>query len=235
MIGDLSVLAVIPARGGSKGIPRKNIKILGGKPLIAHTIAAAAKSIYIDKVHISTDDEEIAQVAKEWGGSVPFLRDAKYAADEVPNIPDVIVHIVNSIEREQKEKFDIILLLEPTYPFRNNLTIDKTIETIYNNNETDWVTTVSRSREYPHRMRLYNEKTGDIHPLVQDKNTFSQRQALETLYVLRGAVYAAHRKNINKKLSTCSWKGVVVSDLEGVDIDEPFDFKLAAALMEAED
>ena len=120
--------------------------------------------------------KRLACAAREWGAPVPFLRDVSYATDEVPNIPDAIVHIVDSIEKKQKERFDIILLLEPTYPFRSNLTIDTTIEMIYNNNEADWVATISEAREYPHRMRTYDEKTGDIHPLVRDENTFLQRQ-----------------------------------------------------------
>ena len=94
MYKKLRILAVIPARGGSKGVPKKNIKLLGGKPLIAYSVEAAKKSKYVDRVAVSTDSEEIAEVAKKYGAEAPFLRPAKFATDSAPTLP-AIQHAVN--------------------------------------------------------------------------------------------------------------------------------------------
>ena len=123
MINGKSVLAVIPARGGSKGLPRKNISKLADKPLIAWTIESANGSKYIDRSIVSTDDQEIADTALKYNGMVPFLRPSKLATDDAKT-NDVLFHIIEVIE----EKYDILILLQPTSPLRNSADIDKALE-----------------------------------------------------------------------------------------------------------
>ena len=123
MIKDKTVLAIIPARGGSKGVPLKNIRDVGGKPLIAWTIMEGKKSKYIDRLILSSEDERIINVAKKLGCEVPFTRPSSLAQDETPSI-DVIVHAVQTIP----EKYDYIVLLQPTSPLRKVTDIDNCIE-----------------------------------------------------------------------------------------------------------
>ena len=231
MIDNLSVLAIIPARGGSKGIPRKNIKMLGKMPLIAHTIIAAQKSKYIDHLHVSTEDEEIRTIAQSYGVEVPFLRDDKYAQDNIPNIPDVINCVTKEVETRQNHNVDLVLLLEPTYPFRSAETIDKVIEFVGNSN-ADLVATISKTREHPLRMRKFDPETNKISAFVDSRDLFCQRQEFNSLYNIKGAVYATRRANLFKDLNKCSWEGVVINAVESMDIDVPFDFKLAIAMEE---
>ncbi|MFA5133292.1 MAG: acylneuraminate cytidylyltransferase family protein [Patescibacteria group bacterium] len=120
-------LAVITARGGSKGIPRKNIKDLGGKPLIAWTIQAAAGSKYLDYFLVSTDDAEIAEISKKYGAPVPFMRPEELANDGAKSIP-VIQHALTWLKENKKEEFDYVMILQPTSPFRHPEDIDACIE-----------------------------------------------------------------------------------------------------------
>ena len=120
------VIAVIPARGGSKGIPRKNIKPLCGKPLIAYTIEAALQSKYLDRTIVSTDDKKIADIARKLGAEVPFIRAKELAEDDVPLIPYVLRHAVEELERTENLNVDIVVMLQPTSPFRKARYIGRT-------------------------------------------------------------------------------------------------------------
>lgn len=229
MIEGLKVLAIIPARGGSKGIPRKNLRSVGGIPLIHHTIKAAMQSKYIDVLHVSTDDEEIRDEAERCGISVPFLRDPQLAEDHVPNIPDVLSHTVDRIVQSEICNPDIVLLLEPTYPFRNKGTIDGLIEHLVSS-ESDWVVTVSKTKEHPLRMRQMDVKTSSITPFLKSNNTFAQRQEFGQLYNIKGAVYGCRVQNVSKQITECTWMGVPIQPIESIDIDDFFDLKIARAL-----
>jgi CMP-N-acetylneuraminic acid synthetase len=120
------IIAIIPARGGSKGLPRKNIKLLLGKPLVAWTIEQAKNSKYVNKVVVSTEDKEIAEISRGYGAEVPFLRPKELARDDSPTI-DAILHALNWFE-ESGEYFDIVVLLEPTSPLRDVEDKDKCVE-----------------------------------------------------------------------------------------------------------
>ena len=119
----LNALGVIPARGGSKRLPRKNIKVLAGKPLIAYTIEAAKKSKHLTDYIVSSEDDEIISIAKEFGAPIPFIRPDALATDEIRNI-DVVYHALNFMEAEKKIRYDIIVLLHPTSPIRDPKHID---------------------------------------------------------------------------------------------------------------
>ena len=132
MYQNKKVLAIIPARGGSKGIPHKNIISLCGKPLIAYTIEAANQSTYIDTVIVSTDDVDIQRISEQYGALVPFLREAKIASDEATTI-SVVVDAVKRLE-VNGEKFDVVILLQPTSPLRTAEEIDVAIDIFFQNN-----------------------------------------------------------------------------------------------------
>ena len=126
-----NILGLIPARGGSKGLPRKNIKPLLGKPLIAWTIEQALASRYLDRVVVSTDNKEIAEISKKYGAEVPFMRPKELAEDNAKGI-DVVLHAIDWLKENNKRKqYDLMMLLQPTSPLRATEDIDKAIETLF--------------------------------------------------------------------------------------------------------
>jgi CMP-N-acetylneuraminic acid synthetase len=149
MFGKKRILAVIPARGGSKGLPRKNILPICGKPLISWTIERANSSKYLDRVIVSTDCKEIAKVALEAGGEVPFIRPTDLSTDYSPTI-DVIQHAVSQIKAEQKGVYDYVFLLEPTSPLRESDDIDNMIEIIIKKRSCfDSIVSIGEVDEHP--------------------------------------------------------------------------------------
>jgi CMP-N,N'-diacetyllegionaminic acid synthase len=136
MPGDKNVVAIIPARGGSKGLPQKNIKPLAGKPLVAYSIEAAKASPLVDRVIVSTDDEEIARVAREYGAEVPFMRPAELAADMAPTEP-VLKHAVEWLEENENYHVDIVLFLQPTDIFRKKSMIEGVIRRLLEDDGID--------------------------------------------------------------------------------------------------
>ena len=144
-------LVIIPARGGSKSIPRKNIKLLGGFPLIAYSIAAALQSEHVHRVIVSTDDEEIAAIAERWGADVPFIRPAKLAGDHVTDLP-VFRHAIQWLEKHENYHPDIIVQLRPTSPFRPKGCVDEAIELMLNSSHANSVRGVTPSGQNPFKM-----------------------------------------------------------------------------------
>jgi len=132
----MNVLAVIPARGGSKGIKFKNLQDVGGKPLIAHTIEASISSRLISRTIVSTDDPQIAEVAKEYGASVPFMRPSMYATDTAKSI-DVAIHALSECASIYNENYDLFVLLQPTSPFRTATHIDEALMLLSNDPNAD--------------------------------------------------------------------------------------------------
>ena len=220
MINGKSILAIIPARGGSKGIPRKNIKMLAGKPLIAWTIEEAKKSKYIDRLILSSEDDEIISVAKEWGCEVPFKRPIELAQDNTPGVEPVI-HAINTLT----EKYDYVCLLQPTSPLRKVEHIDGCIEKCINNNAESCVS-VSEVDKHPYWMyEIDNEDL--LIPLLDGKNV-SRRQDLPRGYALNGAVYVSRYNQIleQKKFVTKGTISYVMDKRSSIDIDEQIDFNL---------
>lgn len=184
----MKVLALIPARGGSKGIPNKNIKDLKGKPLIAYTVDAARESGLFDDIIVSTDDEKIAEVAKACGASVPFMRPDDLATDQSPTLP-VVQHVIATLAQQGKE-YDAVCLLQATSPFRTSQDIIRSIET-FQAEQTDSLISV---REVPH---AYNphwvfEPEGDSNTLriaTGEKEIIPRRQELPKAYIRDGMIY----------------------------------------------
>jgi N-acylneuraminate cytidylyltransferase len=226
MIHGKTILAIIRARGGSKGIRRKNICMVAGKPLIAWTIEEAKKSKYIDRLILSSEDVEIIRVAKEWGCEVPFVRPAELARDDTPGI-EPILHAINTL----KEEYDYIVLLEPTSPLRTVEDIDATIRFCLERNANLCVT-VCRTEEHPWWMFTLGSD-GRLSPLIGDADQNAQRQDLPPVYVYNGAVYMVRIEWLVLKRSLAIQPLAYEMPSErSVDIDGPLDFALAKAIIE---
>lgn len=164
MINSFTVLAVVLARGDSKRIPNKNIKKLGGKPLIAHSIEVAKSSKYIDRVITSTDSEEIANIAKKFGSEIPFMRPAELAADTVTDFP-VFEHALAWLDEHENYKPDIVVQVRPTSPLRTTEDFDRAIELLAEHPEVDSVRTVAEPEQSPYKMYKIRE-SGLLEPLL---------------------------------------------------------------------
>ena len=185
-----NILALIPARGGSKGIPGKNIMEIAGKPLIAYSILQAIKSKHIDRIIVSTDDKEIANISKKWGAEVPFLRPPEFAQDMSPDI-EVFRHTLRWLEKEENYKPQLIIHLRPTGPVRKIELIDMAIEKIMQHPEADALRSVSLSLQTPYKMWEIEENEM-MKPLLKIEHILDcqslPRQALPTVYWQNGYV-----------------------------------------------
>lgn len=187
------ILAMIPARGGSKGIKGKNIKLLCGKPLLAYSIEVALQCSYIDYVLVSTDSEEIAKCGKDYGAKVPFLRPAEYATDEAKTI-DVLLHGIETL-RQTGEEFDYLMLLQPTQPFRTSKQLTEAIEMIVDR-ELSSLVSVCPVEEHPILMRTLGE-TGELKTILSCGSTV-RRQDFPAVYKVNGSIYI---NQIDEKLN----------------------------------
>lgn len=227
-------IAVIPARGGSKRVPDKNIRELGGLPLIVHTIRAAQNSRYLDRIVVSTDSQKIAEIATSYGAEVPFLRPTNLSEDTTPDQP-VLKHVVEAIGCMKNDHQAVILNLRPTSPFKTSHTIDRVIEAI-NDAEVDIVRTMTLVDGVHHPYWMYRiDKNGRTVPFVSgiDIKKYYQRQLLPSAYRINGVVdaYKLHVIQYGDILSNENLKAVLISEEESIDIDTEFDFKLCEALI----
>jgi CMP-N,N'-diacetyllegionaminic acid synthase len=232
MIGSKSVLALIPARGGSKGLPGKNIRSLCGKPLIAWSIEQGRASRYLDAVVVSTDDDVIARTAREHGAEVPFLRPAELASDEAPTI-DVIVHALDVLFGQERQ-FDILVLLEPTSPLREASDIDAMLEALVARSDVESVVGVARA-ESAHPAFLVKLEKGLIRPYAPTVFGVKRRQDLDEVFFLAGSVYASYTTSLRKRRgfyheATLSY---IVPKHKSFEVDELADFVVVEALMAA--
>ena len=219
-------IALITARGGSKGIPRKNVLPFGGKPLIIWTIEAAKKSKYIDFIFVSTDDNEIANVSKQAGASVPFLRPSSLAHDSSPSI-DTVIHTLRKFE-----KFDNIFLLQPTSPLRTHLDLDKSMELFIESNSKSLVS-LSESKNHP-SLSFYIDKVDKKIKPITNISVPSQRQETKVPYALNGAIYLSSTSSILTKQTfiTESTIGYIMPVERSVDIDTPLDWQWGEFLLQ---
>lgn len=189
MFDKKSILAIIPARGGSKGLPRKNILPICGRPLISWTIEKANISKYLDKIIVSTDCKEIAKVALEAGAEVPFMRPSDLSTDHSPTI-DVIEHAVSKLKTEQSKDYDYVFLLEPTSPLRENDDIDSMIQTLINKrSQFDSIISIGEVDEHPSIIKKI--KGERIKPFCKDVAIKTRRQDNEPAYFPYGVGYLA--------------------------------------------
>lgn len=222
------ILALIPARGGSKGIINKNIIDLSGKPLIAYTIEAANESEFIDEVIVSTDSVEIADIAKSYGASVPFMRPNELAGDLSKTI-DVVIHAIRF--DDYKDKFDSLILLQPTAPLRNGEDIDQAIKKYYSFGEKSLVS-VSEVDDNPILIRTIEDDK--CYPLF-NLNSTCRRQDMQRYYRVNGAIYINSMKEIYPNTSFNDNRiAFVMEKSHSVDIDEMKDLYIAKYYIEKE-
>ena len=226
----MRVLGLVNARGGSKGIPGKNIKTLLGKPLIAYSIEAGLASRSVTDVVVSTEDEEIARVARECGAQVPFVRPAHLSADNVRQM-GAVLHALEFLERVKGAAYDIIVLLQPTSPMRSAADIDAAIDTMLSAG-ADSVVSLSPVTEHPYQMYRIDEGR----PVKFVEKPRMQRQQFSEVYIANGAVYAARRSVVVEKESFFGGNCVayVMNDECSVTIDEPSDWTRAEFFMSRE-
>ena len=225
----MNPLVIIPARGGSKGAPRKNIKLLHGKPLIQYTIEAAQKLFDDNLICVSTDDIEIKEVVEKHNLKVPFLRPYELAADHSGTY-EVLMHAVNFYEVEKKYFPDTIILLQPTSPFRNEKHLLEAID-IFIKSKAEIVVSVKETQSNPYYVLKEEDNRGW---LVSSKDgNFSRRQDCPKVYELNGAIYIIDLKTLKQKTigEFDKVKKYEMSEYNSIDIDTPLDWKIAESLI----
>ena len=224
MLNDKTFLVIIPARGGSKRLPRKNILPLAGKPLITWSIEASIKSKYIDKVIVTSDDEEILNIAKKHGSGI-IKRPNELASDTASSF-DAIVHTIESVKR-----YDYVILIQPTSPLRTENHINEAIELLIRK-KADAIISVTHTEHSP----LWSNSLPNDHNMrtfLNDEILNTRSQDLDTYYRLNGAIYIC---DTNKLLENKSFflknniYAYIMDNESSVDIDEKIDFKLAELL-----
>jgi N-acylneuraminate cytidylyltransferase len=232
------VLAIIPARGGSKSIPRKNIRLLAGHPLIAYGIAAGLAAETVTRVIVSTDDDEIAEVARRYGAEVPFLRPAEHSQDATPDLP-VFQHALRWLAENEDYHPEIVVQLRPTSPFRRVAHIDGAVRRLLENPAADAIRTVCVPFQNPFKMWRIAED-GFMRPIgielgIAHEPYNQPRQALPEVYWQTGYVDAAHTSVILEKNSMTGERilPLVIDPSEWIDIDSPDDWRRAERLLES--
>lgn len=220
----MNILAIIPARSGSKSVPHKNIRKLNNKPMIAYSIEHALASNYINRVVVSTDSEEYAAIAKAYGAEVPFLRPMELAGDNSLDF-DVFYHAVNYLKEKENYEADIIVQLRPTYPIRNVSDIDAMIEMLMSDETADSVRSISPAKEIPYKM-WFKSEAGHLSPIMTDlPECYNMpRQQLPKVYyqnacidVLKSRVILEQRSMTGKYIL-----GYEMSNNYDVDTEEEF-------------
>lgn len=220
-----NVVAIIPARGGSKGIPHKNLKPLMGKPLIAHIIKTALKVPEIDRVIVSTEDTEIAEVAKKYGAEVPFTRPNELAGDEILTTP-VLQHAVDWLKENENYDADIIVLVYPTSPLLRAEKIREAVEKIKGKPNVDSVVSLVVDDKYH-----WKEENGKLVRIYPDK--IMRRQDMSSYFIENGAIYIIRKEKLKE---TGDYIGgnidyILMDKKDSWDIDEEEDFRIIEALV----
>lgn len=226
-----SILAVIPARRGSKRLPSKNIKKLGGKPLLTWSISAALGSKYVDNIIVSTDSEEIAEIARQNNAEVPFLRPAELSTDTAATI-DVLKHALDFYTNQSKY-FDFLLLLQATSPLRTSNHIDSAIEML--NEKTDSVISVCEVEHSPLWCNTLQDNLS-MKNFIRPEILNIRSQDLPTYYRINGAIYIAEIKQFYKYNGFLgkNTKAFIMKKEDSVDIDNEFDLKMAELFLSNE-
>ncbi|MGB3590700.1 MAG: acylneuraminate cytidylyltransferase family protein [Nonlabens sp.] len=225
----MRILAIIPARGGSKGVPRKNIKLLNGKPLMEYTIASALRSWSIDDVFFSSDDQEMVELARDLGLTVPELRPAHLSGDGAGTL-QVLQHVVNVLKEEGKE-YDAVCLLQVTYPFRKDSDIDDALKKFENGRYDSLVSVKQVPHEFnPHWVFEASEDLLQIS--TGEREIIKRRQDLPPAYIRDGSIYITSAKTLMEGNSLYGDRiGFIESDPDRyVNIDTKSDWEQAEEL-----
>ena len=228
----MRILGIIPVRGSSKGIPRKNIKLLKGKPLLQYTIEAAKKSKRLTKTIVSTEDQEIADVARSLGAEVPFLRPDELARDETPTLP-VIEHALHTLEKTS-ESFDAVCILQATTPFRDEGLIDAAIEKFIRSDADSLVSVIAVPHEYNPHWVFEPDQKGNLKVATGEQQLISRRQDLPPAYIRDGALYLTKLNVIQQKKSLYGDSLVYIENYSEhhVNLDTLEDWTKAEAILE---
>lgn len=230
----MAVLLVIPARGGSKGVPRKNLADVGGRPLIAHAIAHARAACLVDRVIVSTEDAEIAVAARTAGAEVPFLRPPELAADHVSLIP-VAIHAMQTMDAAGF-RADMVATMQPTAPLLGPERLDQAVRLMTDSGCDSVVTLFKIDHGHPYRaLRLAED--GRVEALFPEGERYLQKQDRPPFHAMTGGFFLRRRALLE------SWsgkdfclgedrRGIVVSAEEAINIDTPFDLTVARVLIE---
>lgn len=223
MYKDKKILAIIPARGGSKGIKNKNIVDLCNRPLISYSIIAALESKYIDKVVVSTDSEEIAEVARNYDAEVPFLRPKELASDTAKTI-DAVMHCIETLE-EMGQTYDYLVLLQPTQPLRQAYHIDGAIELLMDKDEASLIS-VRKVIDHPILIRTIDEAGNGVN--LMNQSSTQRRQDFKQYYKVNGSIYINKIDRLTYETSLNDNKVCyIMEDQYDIDIDEHFDLSIA--------
>ena len=224
------ILGIIPARGGSKGVPRKNIKLLAGQPLLAYMLQAALGSKLLTRVVVSSEDEEILAVAKKIGGEkVALKRPSELAEDTTPDVP-VLQHAVRALENTSGIQFDFVVMLHATSPFMKSEDIDRALTLLLNDPTADSIVSVFQVNSY-HPSKLKKIAGNRILPYIDSlqETTTSRRQDVEPIFKRNGGLYAAKRTVVMD--SGTVWGTQVIPyrmpEEQSLEIDSSMDFLLA--------
>jgi len=225
----MQVLYLIPARSGSKGLPGKNIRQLGNKPLIAHSIDAAKSAIHKGRIFVSTDDAEIAEIAKQAGAEVPFIRPAELSTDSASTM-DVIMHTLNWC-KDHHINFDMMVLLQPTSPLRSSADIDAAIK-LLTEKKADAIVSVCETEHHPLWSNTLPENCSMKNFLREDVKGLN-RQQLPVYYRLNGAIYLSKVSTLiqQKGFLHNSTYAYVMPQNRSIDIDHELDFMMAELLI----
>lgn len=226
---DKKIIAIIPARGGSKLIPKKNIIKLGNKPLIAWTIEAAKKSKYINKIIVTTEEEEIRKVSLKYGAEVPFKRPIKLATDKIHSVFPVL-HAIEWLAKNKNYHPDIVIMLLPTAPLRRPIDIDKAIVLHLKNKNRPVVGVYESGKRLLHFRYIKNQK---LVPLMKSKTLNVQRQDLKKLYYLNGSIYLARTKDLLKEKTFHTKNAIpyIMDEEYSIDINTKKDLNRAKLIL----
>jgi len=226
-----SILALIPARGGSKGIPEKNTRDLAGKPLIAWTIETALNSNVCSKIVVTTENQKIIAIAQDWGAEVPFIRPEHLSGDEATSI-SVVQHAIEYFLTIGFDKSDYILLLQPTSPLRATEDIKNAVD-IAQSKQADAVVSVTDAPSHPYLTKKINP-TGMLQSFFDEKFDNIRRQDLPPAYALNGAIYLNRISSLIEEktfLPENKTYGYIMPPERSIDIDTPWDLRLAELII----
>jgi CMP-N,N'-diacetyllegionaminic acid synthase len=228
------MLAVIPARGGSKGVPGKNIRPLAGLPLIAHSIRLSKLCGEISKCIVSTDSDEIAAVARECGAEVPFLRPEALAQDDTPMWP-VLQHALTEMESRDRCRYGAVLLLSPTSPARMPEDVSRAVQFLEEDRRTVGVVAASRPPFNPRWVCIDIATDGYMHQSFPDGNVYARRQDVPAIYRINGALYLWRRDHVANseapRYFEMPHRMLEIPESHAIDIDSPHDFRLAELMI----
>lgn len=228
----MEVLAIIPARVGSKGIPMKNIMKINDKPLIEYTIRAAKKSKLVDRIIVSTDSKKIANISKLLGAEVPFLRPKKIATDKSSNY-QVVSHTLDFLQKNESYVPEMIVILQPTNPLRTSKIIDKGITSLKNSN-ADTLVTVKTVKHHPYSS--FWKKNKFLKPFIKNFYDYRRRQTRPPLYHNTGDLFIFWNETLKKFNSFYGKKIqplIITDDFTSIDIDSEFDAFVCEAIMKS--